>query len=114
MIKHSIGVLAISLALASAGQAATTIHLTQHNGYFSSQEAVGGLKAGDYEFVIENASNKDVGYQFEQMSNGKTVAMGPLKVGESKTVKVRLDAGAYRYRCPLNPTPWYELNIEKK
>ncbi len=40
----------------------TTIHLDEYNGYFSADETLAGLKAGEYEFIIENKAGKLVGF----------------------------------------------------
>ena len=91
----------------------TTIHLVQKNGYFESKDAMYPLKAGDYTFEVANESGRDVGFQVQEIKGGKTLAMGPLKIGETKSFKVKLAAGDYRYRCPINPTPWYDFSVDK-
>ena len=105
------------LALAQVDQARaggeTTIHLVQKNGYFESKEAMYPLKAGDYAFEVVNDTGRDVGFQVQAIKGGKTLAIGPMKIGETKTFKVTLAAGDYRYRCPINPTPWYDFSVDK-
>ncbi len=40
-----------------------TIHLDEHNGYFSAKETLAGLKPGEYEFVVTNKAGKTVGFE---------------------------------------------------
>lgn len=88
----------------------TRIHLEQYNGYFSAQETLAGLKPGKYEFVVTNKSGKLAGFQI-QSSGGQQLDMFPLEPGETKTSKVTIKADGFRYRCPINPTPWYEVGV---
>ena len=105
-----IGVMQVDSARAGGE---TTIHLVQKNGYFESKDAMYPLKAGEYTFEVANESGRDVGFQVQAIKGGKTLAMGPLKIGETKSFKVTLAAGDYRYRCPINPTPWYDFSVDK-
>ncbi|MGH7259805.1 MAG: hypothetical protein ACREI9_03875 [Nitrospiraceae bacterium] len=94
-----------------AEAAPTSIHLTQKNGYFEAQEVLTNLQSGEYEFVVSNASGKNVGFQIQKIEGGKTLVLGLLKVGETKSFKTHLENGDHRYRCPINPTPWYEFGV---
>lgn len=89
----------------------TQIHLDQYNGYFSAQETLAGLKPGKYEFVVTNKAGKLAGFQL-QSSVGEQLDMFPLEPGETKTSKVTISADGFRYRCPINPTPWYEVGVK--
>ena len=88
----------------------TIIHLDQHAGYFASKETLGGLKAGTYEFVVANKSGRSVGFQVQDLKTRKNIAQQGLAAGETKTVRVKITADGFRFRCPVNPTPWYELD----
>jgi len=89
----------------------TRIHLDQHNGYFSAQETLAGLKPGNYEFVVTNKAGKLAGFQI-QSSTGDQLDMFPLEPGETKISKVSISGDGFRYRCPINPTPWYEVGVK--
>ncbi|NWF38738.1 hypothetical protein F3F96_06280 [Mariprofundus sp. NF] len=75
------------------------------------------LKAGDYIFRV---SNKDVPYALGFWLRGvglsrytlPSVSGGGLHTGDTKDYRVRLEAGEYRYSCPLNPTPDYVLFVD--
>lgn len=88
----------------------TTIHLDQHNGYFAARETLAGLKPGTYRFVISNKAGKLVGWQIQDAA-GKQLDMFPLQPGETRESVVEIGAGGFRYRCPINPTPWYEVGV---
>jgi hypothetical protein len=88
----------------------TVIHLDEYNGYFAAEETVASLKAGEYEFVITNKAGKLVGWQIRNLKSNETLDMFPLEPGETKTSRVTVTTDGVRYRCPINPTPWYELD----
>lgn len=90
----------------------TTIHLDQYNGYFAAQETLAGLKPGKYRFVITNKADKMVGFQIQDGASHAQLDMFPLEPGQSRTSDVEVGAGGFRYRCPINPTPWYDVNVE--
>ncbi len=90
-----------------------TIHLDQYNGYFSAQETLTGLQAGTYEFVVSNKAGKLVGFQVQNFKTQETLAMFPLQPGETQSAIVEVTADGVRYRCPINPTPWYDLDAIK-
>jgi len=75
------------------------------------------LKAGDYIFRV---SNRDVPYALGFWLRGAGLSRyalpstsgGGLHTGATKDYRVSLEAGEYRYSCPLNPTPDYLLIVE--
>lgn len=100
----------VALAAAPAQiDGVTRIHLDQHNGYFAAQETLAGLKPGTYEFVVANKAGKLAGFQLQD-ANGKQLDMFPLEPGQVRTTRVVIEEGGFRYRCPINPTPWYEVS----
>jgi len=93
----------------------TTIHLDQYSGYFDAKETLAGLKPGKYKFVIANKANKVVGFQIQDNVSHKTLDMFPLDPGQTKSSIVTISENGFRYRCPINPTPWYEVdNVKAK
>jgi hypothetical protein len=88
----------------------TVIHLDEYNGYFAAQETLASLKAGDYEFVVTNKADKLVGFQIQELGSNKQLDMFPLEPGETRTSKVTISDSGVRYRCPINPTPWYDID----
>ena len=113
--------LIISMALAFSALASaatpttqdgvTTIHLDEYNGYFAARETLAGLKPGKYAFVVTNRSDKLVGFQLQDAGDNTQLAMFPLEPGQSRTEVVEIDADGFRYRCPINPTPWYDVDV---
>ncbi len=112
------------LAMAAAGLAnaetpvtrddgVTVIHLDEYNGYFSADETLAGLKAGEYEFVVTNKAEKLVGFVIENYATHEQLDMFPLEPGETRTSKVTITTDGVRYRCPINITPWYDLDSVK-
>ncbi|AGA32707.1 hypothetical protein TVNIR_1023 [Thioalkalivibrio nitratireducens DSM 14787] len=111
----------VVLALALGGTAAagtpqtsngiTTIHLDQYNGYFAAQETLAGLKPGTYDFVVTNKAGKLVGFQIQSGRTHEQLDMFPLDPGETRTSRVTITDEGFRYRCPINPTPWYEVGV---
>ena len=91
----------------------TVIHLDEYNGYFAAEETVASLAAGEYEFVITNKADKLVGFQIQNIASRETLDMFPIEPGETKTSRVTITTDGVRYRCPINPTPWYDLDVIK-
>ncbi len=89
----------------------TVIHLDEYNGYFAAEETLASLKAGEYEFVITNKSTKLVGFQIQALGTYAPLDMFPLEPGETRISKVTIGEKGVRYRCPINPTPWYDLDV---
>lgn len=91
----------------------TVVHLDEYNGYFSATETLAGLQPGEYEFVVSNKSGKLVGFQIQNYASHEQLDMFPLEPGETRTSKVTITAEGVRYRCPINVTPWYDLDVIK-
>ncbi|MGB9128897.1 MAG: hypothetical protein WCB97_04550 [Thiobacillus sp.] len=93
----------------------TTIHLDQYGGYFAAEETLAGLKPGKYRFVVSNKTNKVTGFQIQDFTTHKVLDMFPLDPGKTRTSEVNITENGFRYRCPINPTPWYEVeNVSAK
>ncbi|PIQ36537.1 MAG: hypothetical protein COW59_11920 [Lysobacterales bacterium CG17_big_fil_post_rev_8_21_14_2_50_64_11] len=90
----------------------TTIHLDQYNGYFAATETLAGLKPGKYRFVVTNKAGKMVGFQIQDGSSHRQLDMFPLEPGQTRDSVVDIGEGGFRYRCPINPTPWYEVDVK--
>ena len=88
----------------------TVIHLDEYNGYFAAEETLQALKAGEYEFVVTNKAEKVVGFQIQNLKTRNTLDKFPLQPGETRTARVTVTTDGVRYRCPINPTPWYEVD----
>ncbi|TCI02285.1 hypothetical protein EZV61_14650 [Corallincola luteus] len=123
ILKRATAVIAITFAAVTAANAdtpitrddgVTVIHLDEYSGYFSAEETVAGLKAGEYEFVITNKAKKLVGFQIQRLSDKETLDMFPLEPGETRISRVTIGEDGVRFRCPINPTPWYDLDVIKK
>ncbi|PHS69270.1 MAG: hypothetical protein COB23_06520 [Methylophaga sp.] len=91
----------------------TTIHLEEYNGYFSAEETLAGLKPGTYEFIVENKSNKLVGFWLQDAVTHELLEKTSIEVGETIKTRVTITDNGFRYRCPINPTPWYEVGVSK-
>ena len=91
----------------------TVIHLDEYNGYFAAEETIASLKPGDYEFVVTNKAGKLVGFQIQNFQTKATLDMFPLEPGETRISKVTITTDGVRYRCPINPTPWYDIDNVK-
>lgn len=92
----------------------TVIHLDEYNGYFSAKETLAGLKAGKYEFVVTNKADKLVGFQIQALNNkGENLDMFPLEPGETRVSSVTIGKDGVRFRCPINPTAWVDLDVIK-
>lgn len=89
----------------------TVIHLDQYNGYFAAQETLAGLKPGKYRFVVTNKAEKMVGFQLQDGVSHAQLDMFPLEPGQTRSSEVEIGESGFRYRCPINPTPWYEVNV---
>ncbi|WP_299177779.1 hypothetical protein [uncultured Neptuniibacter sp.] len=88
----------------------TVIHLDEYSGYFSAKETLAGLKAGEYEFVVTNKSDKLVGFQIQNFKTHEGLDMFPLNPGEQRISRVTVTEEGVRFRCPINPTPWYDID----
>ncbi len=88
----------------------TRIHLDQYGGYFSADKTLAGLKAGTYEITVTNKTEKVVGFQLQNFKTHDQIDMFPLDPGQTRTTTVEFTADGVRFRCPINPTPWYDLD----
>ena len=79
--------------------------------YLHHEETVADLTAGDYEFVITNRAEKLVGFQIQDLATRTNLDMFPLEPGETRMARVTIGEDGVRYRCPINPTPWYDLDV---
>ncbi|MBL4774048.1 MAG: hypothetical protein JKX98_10790 [Alcanivoracaceae bacterium] len=91
----------------------TQIHLDEYGGYFEAKETLASLKSGDYEFIVTNKTNKVVGFQLQNFKTHDLLDMFPLEPNETRVAKVKITSDGFRFRCPINPTPWYELDSVK-
>lgn len=91
----------------------TTINLNEYNGYFAADETLASLKPGKYRFVITNKAKKLVGFLLQDGVTHERLDMFPLEPGESRTVLANITENGFRYRCPINPTPWYDVSVSK-
>ena len=90
----------------------TTIHLEEHNGYFSSAETLVKLKPGEYKFIIKNKAGKLVGFWLQDAKSHKFLGKFPIEVGETRaTDVVNITENGFIYRHPINPTTWYKVGI---
>jgi hypothetical protein len=96
---------------ATRNDGVTVIHLDEYNGYFSAEETVVDLEAGEYEFVITNRAEKLVGFQIQDLATRTNLDMFPLEPGQTRVSRVTVGEDGVRYRCPINPTPWYDLDV---
>lgn len=92
----------------------TTIHLDEYNGYFAARETLVDLKSGTYDFVVTNKAEKLVGFWLQDAKSEVFLDQFPLKPGEQRTTRVTLTENGFRYRCPINPTPWYEVGVSRR
>jgi hypothetical protein len=99
-----------SFAALAAGP--KVIHLDEYNGYFAAEETLASLEPGEYTFIVTNKAKKLVGFQLQDGKTHEQLDMFPLEPGETRTSKVTITSNGFRYRCPINPTPWYELNVK--
>jgi len=89
----------------------TTIHLDEYNGYFAAEETIAKLEPGKYRFVITNKAGKLVGWQIQDLKTKETLDKFPLDPGQTRESVVTITENGFRYRCPINPTPWYEVSL---
>jgi hypothetical protein len=93
----------------------TTINLDQYGGYFAAKETLTDLKPGKYRFVVANKTKKVVGFQIQDFANHSALDMFPLEPGQTKVSEVNITENGFRFRCPINPTPWYDVeNVKAK
>ncbi|WP_419813109.1 hypothetical protein [Bacterioplanoides sp.] len=106
--------LMVLAALVFAGfshAAPRVIHLDEYNGYFAAEETLANLPAGEYTFIVTNKAGKVVGFQIQDQKTHKQLDLFPLEVGETRSTTVTIGKNGFRYRCPINPTPWYDVDV---
>lgn len=91
----------------------TTVHLDEYNGYFAARETLAALNPGKYRFVVTNRADKLVGFLLQDGVTHEQLDMFPLEPGESRAVTAEISSNGFRYRCPINPTPWYEVGVSQ-
>jgi hypothetical protein len=87
------------------------IHLVEKKGYFEVKETLMNLEPGHYVFEVKNDADKMVGFMVQDLKTQETLAMGPIEPGKTKEYAVEISNNGFRFRCPINPTPWYEVNV---
>ena len=120
-IIYLVAILMLGVTLSSAVWAeppktengVTTIHLDEYNGYFAAHETLASLKPGTYDFVITNKANKTVGWLIQNGKTHERLDMFPLQPGQTRTSRVEITSDGFRYRCPINPTPWYDVSVSE-
>jgi hypothetical protein len=119
LLRTALVALALGLGgLAAAGtpvteNGVTTIHLDEFNGYFAADETLAGLKPGKYRFEVTNKANKVVGFLLQDGVTHERLEMFPLDPGQTRETLVTITENGFRYRCPINPTPWYDVAVSK-
>ena len=93
----------------------TVIQLSQEEGVYTTTHLE--LAPGDYIFEVTNDGvDKDLGFYLQDATDAGVANSGLNELvgnGEtSRTGVVHLEAGTYRYSCPLNPTPHYTLTVK--
>ncbi len=91
----------------------TTINLNQYNGYFAADETLAALKPGKYRIIVTNKADKLVGFLLQDGVTHKQLDMFPLEPGQSRSTTFTVSENGFRYRCPINPTPWYDVGVSK-
>lgn len=92
----------------------TVVRLNQVEGAYTTQQL--NLTPGDYIFEVSNTEvDKDLGF-YLQDADGTQVSNSGLAelVGNGETSRtgvVTLTEGNFRYSCPLNPTPHYNISV---
>ncbi|MBI2379453.1 MAG: hypothetical protein HYV16_01670 [Gammaproteobacteria bacterium] len=112
MKSYAVALFTAALMLSGAvfAEEVKTIHLEEYNGYFSAKETLAGLKPGKYRIEVSNKAGKLVGFQIQNAKTHEQLDMFPLEVGETKTTEVTVTEDGFRYRCPINPTAWYDVD----
>jgi hypothetical protein len=91
----------------------TIINLNEFNGYFAAEETLAALKPGKYRINITNKADKLVGFLLQDAVTHEQLDMFPLEPGQSRSTEVTITENGFRYRCPINPTPWYDVSVSK-
>lgn len=91
----------------------TTINMDEYNGYFAVQETLASLKPGKYKFVITNKAKKLVGFLIQDAVTHNQLDVFPIEPGKTKSTVVDISENGFRFRCPINPTPWIDVSVDK-
>lgn len=89
----------------------TVINLDEYNGYFAAKETLAALKPGKYRFNITNRADKLVGVLLQDGKTHEQLDVFPLEPGQTRSTLVTIGKNGFRYRCPINPTPWYDVSV---
>ncbi|VAW44029.1 hypothetical protein MNBD_GAMMA02-505 [hydrothermal vent metagenome] len=68
------------------------------------------IKTGTYELVITNKTNKLLGFQIQNNKTREQLDKFPLEPHQTRVSNVEITVDGFRFRCPINPTPWYEID----
>lgn len=101
----------INLNGLAAEDGPTRIHLDQYNGYFSSETVFMNLEPGEYVFTVTNRAGKLAGFLLTDGDGDTQLALGLIEDGETGEFAVTITDDGFRYRCPINPTPWYDVSV---
>lgn len=97
---------------AAQSDSPTVIPLDEFDGYFAAREALAGLQPRRYRFVVRNKADKLVGFQLQNLKIGEALETFALEPGAERSTEVAITTDGFRYRCPINPTPWYEVSVQ--
>ena len=64
-------------------------------------------------FEVKNDAGKMVGFMVQDLKTQETLTMGAIEPGKTREYEVEISDAGFRYRCPINPTPWYEVAVGK-
>jgi hypothetical protein len=78
-----------------------------------SDDGITVIHLDEYKFVVTNKAGKLVGFQIQELGSHKRLDMFPLEPGETRSSRVTITKVGVRYRCPINVTPWYDLDVIK-
>jgi hypothetical protein len=114
LVLGAFSLFALTGAPAAGGDSdVTRIHLVEKKGFFEVKETLMNLEPGNYVFEVKNEAGKTVGFMVQDLKTEETLAMGPIEPGKTKEYAVEISQNGFRYRCPINPTPWYEVSVGK-
>lgn len=105
-----IALLSSGIAFIRSPNNSNKIHLHEYSGYFESEESLENLKSGIYQFIVTNQANKNVGFQIQNATTHENLAMVSFKSGEIKSFKIKITNEGCRFRCPITPTKWYQID----
>ena len=62
---------------------------------------------------MTNKAGKFVGFNVQDQKTHELLGGFGLNPNETKTARVTVTADGFRYRCPINVTPWYDVDMSK-